>query len=525
MSLAVAARLARRELRGGLRGFRIFLACLALGVAAIAAVGSVRASLEAGLARDGAALLGGNAELTFTYRFATEDERSWMARTAEAVSEIVDFRSMAVVDGADAPERALTQVKAVDSAYPLIGQVALEPAMPLAEALAGRDGLPGGVMERVLADRLGLTPGDRFRLGTQTFVLSAILAREPDNGSAGFTLGPRTIVATPALAGSGLIAPGTLYSTRYRLHLAPGTDVAALERAAKERFSDNGMRWRDARNGAPGVRRFVERMGAFLVLVGLSGLAVGGVGISAAVRAYLASKTEVIATLRTLGAERATIFQTYFLQIGLLSVLGIAIGLGLGGLAPLVLAPLIEARLPVPAVFALYPRPLAEAALYGLLTAFIFTLWPLARTEEVRAATLFREALGGARLLPRARYLLATAAGLALLLGLALITAPPRPPAARPAADPAEPAAPPPTTAEVLAIVERRCASCHAATPTQPGFAVAPLGITLESEAELLTHRQRVYLSVAARSMPLGNITGMTPAERRDVINWHLNTE
>ncbi|TMV11891.1 ABC transporter permease [Arenibacterium halophilum] len=420
MSTANALRLARRELRGGLRGFRIFLACLALGVAAIAAVGSIRASIEAGLVREGAALLGGDAEMEFTYRFADQAERDWMQANALRVSEIVDFRSMAVVNRDGTTERGLTQVKAVDTAYPLVGTMALTPDMPLDTALAGTGDTPGAVMEQVLADRLGLSPGDRFALGTQDFTLSAIIVREPDNASAGFGLGPRTLVATPALSQSGLLGPGSLYSTKYRLDLPPGTDLAALSDSAREMFRDNGMRWRDSRNGAPGVARFVERLGAFLVLVGLSGLAVGGVGVAAAVRAYLGSKTGVIAILRTVGADRATIFQTYFFQIAALSVLGIAIGLILGGGVPLLLAPVIGSQLPIPAVFAIYPAPLAEAAIYGLLTAFVFTLWPLARTEEVRAATLFRDALSSARALPPLRYLVAVGLGLALLVGLAM---------------------------------------------------------------------------------------------------------
>ena len=419
MSWPVAARLARRELRGGLRGFRIFLACLALGVAAIAAVGSVRAAIEAGLAAEGAVLLGGDAEAEFTYRFATEEERAWMARVAERVSEVTDFRSMAVVERGGETERGLTQVKSVDDAYPLSGSVALAPEMPLDAALDGDGTRPGAVMERVLADRLGLAPGDVFRLGTQDFVLSALLEREPDAAADGFGLGPRTLVRTEALADSGLLAPGTLFSTKYRMDLPPGADVDAVAAEARARFEESGLRWRDARNGAPGIAAFVDRLGAFLVLVGLSGLAVGGIGVSAAVRAYLAGKTGVIATLRTLGADRATVFRTYFLQIGALALLGIAIGLALGGLLPLALAPLIEARLPVPARFQLFPGPLAEAALYGALTALVFTLWPLARTEEVRAATLFRDALEGARLLPAWRYVAATLGLVALLVGLA----------------------------------------------------------------------------------------------------------
>lgn len=419
MSLPLAFRFARRELRGGLRGFGIFLACLTLGVAAIAAVGSVRSAIEAGLAREGAALLGGDAEMRFTYRFASDEERAWMTATAAAVSQVVDFRSMAVVERNGETERGLTQVKAVDDVYPLVGIPRLDPDMSLATALAGENGLPGGVMAKVLIDRLGLAPGDIFRLGTQDFVLMAELVHEPDGAADGFRLGPRTLVATDALIRSGLLAPGTLYSTKYRLDLPPDTDLETVAAAARSRFQGSGLRWTDSRNGAPGVAEFVDRLGSFLVLVGLSGLAVGGVGVSAAVRAYLVRKTSVIATLRTLGADRATIFQTYFLQIGILSLVGIALGLTLGALAPVLLAPLIESRLPIPAAFAVYPAPLAEAGVYGLLTAFIFTLWPLARTEDVRAATLFRDALATARLLPSLRYLVALALGVVVLVGLA----------------------------------------------------------------------------------------------------------
>ncbi len=421
MSLANAARIARRELRGGLSGFRVFLACLALGVAAIAAVGSVRQSIELGLQREGAALLGGDAEIELTYRFADDAERTWMEGVATQVSEIVDFRSMAVVARGDAVERGLTQIKGVDAAYPIYGAVVLEPPMPLALALDGRGDLPGAVMDPVLTGRLGLGIDDTFRLGEQDFVLMAELEREPDGAGGGFSLGPRTIVRTADLAASGLLEPGTLFETEYRLRLPPGTDLDALKDRAGAELSQAGLRWRDSRNGAPGVAEFVDRLGAFLVLVGLAGLAVGGVGVSAAVRAYLDEKVGVIATLKTLGAETRTIFLAYALQIGALTVLGVFLGLVLGAVAPLALAPLIEAKLPLPAVFRLHVGPLAEAALYGLLAAALFTLWPLARTESVRAAALFRGAVGQGRLWPRWPYLAAMAAIFAVLITLAAV--------------------------------------------------------------------------------------------------------
>ena len=419
-TLKLAWTFAKRELRGGLRGFRIFLACLALGVAAIAAVGTVRASIQAGLEQNGAALLGGDAVVRFTYRFADDDERAWLDSIAERVSETTDFRSMIVVER-DTIERGLTQVQAVDDLYPLIGETVLDPPMPLSQAFAGTEQTPGGVMERVLADRLGLTAGDTFNLGATTFTLSAILVSYPDNSGGGFGLGPRSLVFLDDLKDSGLLATGTLMESNYRLDLPDGTDLQDLEDQSESLFRDSGLRWRDARAGAPGVARFVDRIGAFLILVGLSGLAVGGVGVSAAVRSYLQGKAPVIATLKTLGATRATIFLTYFLQIGVLTIAGVTIGLILGAAIPLAFAPIIEARLPIPADFTLHAAPLFEAAIYGVLAALIFTLWPLARTEDIKAATLFRDAFGAGRMFPALKYLIATAVLFAILIGTAIL--------------------------------------------------------------------------------------------------------
>ncbi len=396
MTLPVAFRFARRELRGGFRGFAVFLACLTLGVAAIAAVGTVRGGINRALVEQGAVLMGGDAQMSFTYRFASDSERAFMATNAATVSEIVDFRSMAVKGDGTEAERALTQVKAVDGAYPLTGRLMLTPEMSPAEAFAVADGTPGAAMDPVLADRLGLKPGDLFKLGRQSFHLSALIAREPDGATAGFTLGPRTIVRTTDLAGSGLLEPGSLFDTRYRLLLPPGADLGAFGKLAVETLRDSGMRWQDARHGAPGMERFANRMSSFLVLVGLAGLAVGGVGIASAVRSYLDGKVETIAALKALGAEGRVIFATYLIQVAMLTAVGVILGLLLGASLPMLAAPLIADQLPIPLTIGLDGRALAEAALYGTLTALLFALWPLARTRAVRAAALFRD-LGAER--------------------------------------------------------------------------------------------------------------------------------
>ena len=422
MSPALALRFALREMRGGLRGFRVFLACLALGVAAVAAVGSVKTAIERGLADQGRVILGGDAELELVYRRADAEEMAMARAAAAEVAEIVDFRSMLVAPSrlTGETERGLTQVKAVDGAYPLYGAVELEPATPLEDALALRDGRWGVVVDPLLIETMGLEIGDTVRLGTAEYELRAALTVEPDGVGGGFGLGPRTIVLIDGLADSGLLSEGSFFESELKLKLPPDADLDALKAQFEADGEAFGWRWRDRRNGAPGVRRFVERIAAFLILVGLAALAVGGVGVSSAVRAYLAEKTETIATLKTIGATGGGIFMVYLFQIGLLTALGVALGLLLGAGLPALIGPAFADMLPVPALFAFYAAPTAEAAIYGALTAFLFALWPLARAQEVRAAALFRDIAAPARAMPRPIHLVAIAAVLAALIAAAL---------------------------------------------------------------------------------------------------------
>lgn len=411
MSLALATRIARRELRGGLRGFAVFLACLALGVAAIAGVGMVRTGIQSGLTEQGATLLGGDAQVQLTYRYATDDELTYLRGISTEISEVVDFRSMAVAGDS----RILVAVKAVDDAYPLLGSVQMEGAENLPAAFAMQNGAAGAVIDGVLADQMGLAIGDRFKLGETEFRLAARLNAEPDSATSGFAIAPRVLLRRADLANSGLLGPGTLFDSQYRMILTPGHDLDAIKAQTEARYRDQGMRWQDSRRPSPSVSRFVDRMGDFLVLVGLAGLAVGGVGVAAAVRSYLEAKISTIATLRTLGATGGLIFQTYFIQIALLAGVGVLLGLAIGVGLPLLFAPVIQAALPFPADITFAPRPVIEAAFYGLTSAFLFALWPLARSEGVRAASLYRGGVAGGRIRPR--YLLAMAALTVVLVG------------------------------------------------------------------------------------------------------------
>ena len=160
--LPMAVRLARRELRGGLKGFRIFLACLALGVATIAGIGSIAEALVAGLEGDGRVLLGGDVSLRVIHRPISKEQKDWLSSRA-AVSEVTSMRSMA--HRADGAKRTLIYLKAVDNLYPLYGDLVLDRGEPAAQLFAEKNGVWGALVEPGILERLGLATGDRVRVG------------------------------------------------------------------------------------------------------------------------------------------------------------------------------------------------------------------------------------------------------------------------------------------------------------------------------------------------------------------------
>ena len=412
MRWAIPIRLARRELRGGLGGFRIFLACLTLGVAAIATVQSVSSGVMQGLRNDGQAILGGDIAIRRIYRPAEGPELAHLLATAE-LSASAEMRVMARSGAADASEAdfknaTLVELKAVDGAYPLYGELRLVGGGTLADALAERDGVWGTVIEENLLARLSVGIGDRIAVGDVSLEVRAVIEHEPDRVAGGFSLGPRVMVTPEALAASGLVREGSQIQHHMKLRLAPGGDVAAYVADLRERFPDAGWRIRDYTDAAPSLERMVRRLTQFLTLVGLTALLVGGVGVGNAVKSYLDSRIATIATLKCLGGSGRLVFQTYLAQITVLSAVGIVLGLAIGAAAPMVVNGIVSDLLSVNARVGLYPLALATATAFGVLTALTFSLWPLARAREISAADLFRDVVAPSHRWPRAPFVIAT---------------------------------------------------------------------------------------------------------------------
>ena len=426
---AIALRLAARELRHGLRGFGVFLACLALGVAAIAGVLSTTSSIVTGLRADGREVLGGDIALRAVYRDLNEQERAHVERTAASMTHFAEMRTMARLP--DAGSGVLVELKAVDGRYPLFGVLEAErddgSALPIASALARRADAWGTLVDPALIDRLGLGEGSSLVVGGMELEVRGVLRREPDRAGSGGPFGfwPRVMIGEGALAESGLLREGSLVYHQYALRLPEGAQANESAAELSARLRDGGWQVRTYEDAAPGIQRMVERLGSFLSLVGLTALLVGGVGVGNAVRAWLDTRLGVIATLKCIGASRPLVFSMYLTQLMVLASAGVLAGLALGALAPVAVARAISPLLPTPIALGIYPEALGLSALFGLLTALTFTLWPLSRAQETPAVALFRGVGTGAR--PgRPGHLAAALAGGAALAILAVWSAPDR---------------------------------------------------------------------------------------------------
>ena len=390
--MSLAFRLARREMRSGLGGFRLFIACLALGVAAIAGILSFSRAVEEGLRADAREILGGDVAISLLYREATPEQIAFMKSQGQFVRWI-DSRAMARPTKSDG-RPTLVQLKAVEPAYPLYGTLELKGGGSLGDALAKRDGIWGAVVEESALKRMNLAPGDRVRVGDVTVEIRGIIAREPDLGLNAFaSLGPRLMIPFEAVTESGLIQPGSLLNWEYRLRLPSGRSDVATITALKSRFPDVGWRVRGLAEAGGGIRFWLDRLTQFIGLIGLASLLVGGVGVGNAISSFLAGRLRTIAIMKCLGAPERLVMSTYLIQLSALALLGVLIGLAIGAALPFLAQSLIAEVLPVRARVALYAEPLAIAGAFGLLVSLMFTLMPLMRARRVPAATLMRGAV------------------------------------------------------------------------------------------------------------------------------------
>jgi putative ABC transport system permease protein len=414
----LAARWLIRETRGW--GFRLvfFVACLAVGVAAVVAVAALSEGVRSAVRGQARELLA--ADLVVRGRQpAPPAVQELLAATAGLeLSGIKEMASMAAVPTAkgDPGASTLVQLKAVEPGYPFHGRLLTEPALPLFDLLDAGSALAAPE----LLTRLELEPGDGVLVGGQRFRIAGVLLDEPDRAFGGFGLGPRLLVTQEGLARTPLEGYGSRITHRTLVRMA-GENAQDLDALAEDlRTALGGSEIHEVetwRQGSPALQDGLVNAERFLGLVALLSLLVGGLGVARTIQAWLATRLRDIAVLKCLGVRPREVVGLHLVQVAFLALVGSAVGvvfgLALASAAPVLLAEL----LPVESVVVLQPAAVAEGLGLGIGVALLFALAPLLELRRLPPARVLRADAAP----PPPSRLARLATGLVVVAGLAVL--------------------------------------------------------------------------------------------------------
>ncbi|HEV7672208.1 MAG TPA: FtsX-like permease family protein [Thermoanaerobaculia bacterium] len=386
-----------RESRGALGRFTFFVACLAVGVAAVVAIAGLAAGLDSGIRSEARQLLA--ADLAIESRRALPEGFDLLsllpagARTA-AVREMVTVVAALPQNGK--PGRSqLVEMKAVEPGYPFYGKLAVLPARPLAALLAP----DAAVVAPELIGALGLrhSPHDRaldFRIGTADFHVAGLVSSEPDRVGIGTAFGPRVFLSMAGLERAGLIAKGSRVSYKTLIALPAGVSADRLEKIADQLRAalpaNEAYRVETFRQAQPQLRESFAQVGRFLGLVALLSLFVGGIGVAQSVRAWLAGRLDAIAILKCLGLRPREVLALYLGQTALLGLIGSLIGILLGVAIQAAIPHLFGDLIPAALIRPWQPGVLLRGLGLGVGVALLFSLPPLAGLLRVPPSRVLR---------------------------------------------------------------------------------------------------------------------------------------
>ena len=288
------------------------------------------------MGREGRVILGGDASFSLIHRRLSADEQRFLEAHG-SLSTVATVRGMARAASGDA---ALIEIKAVEPAWPRIGQAVFAPPMSLEDALGERDGVFGAAVEEALLARLNLKLGDVIRIGEASFALRTVLVSEPDRLATGVGLGPRALISQAGLDATKLVQPGSLvrWTTRVAMD-GPGgapdnSAVQAFMVEAKRAFPQAGWDARSRLSISPDFSRDVDRFAEFLTLAGLLSLVVGGVGVANAAQGFVERKRATLVILKAIGATGSGVVTLALVEFMIVALIGALLGAALGSAIP-----------------------------------------------------------------------------------------------------------------------------------------------------------------------------------------------
>lgn len=429
----------RRDWRSG--SMRFLLVSVVLAVTALSAVAFFADRIEAGLTRDAAQLIGGDAVVVADQPVPAAFADAAKQRGLRQTSTVV-LASMARAPDDKGGDSKLVALKAVDVAYPLRGKLKLGAVQRDGTVKSDREAPVGGPdlgtawVDAGVLLALNLQLGDSVWLGEKLFRLAAVIATEPDRGAGFMSFAPRVMIRASDLAGTDLVQPASRVTYRllvagparpqdagYRSQVALSGDrkveVDQFVAEATKRSADvRGVRVETMDQGRPEMRSTLDRAGLFLRLVALLAGLLSAVAVAMVARDFAQNRLDDCALMRVLGVPQGLMARIYAIEFLLVGLVASAIGLVLGWFCHQVfvalLADLVAVALPPPGW-----RPFAVGTGVGILLTLGFGLPSVLQLAQVPPLRVMRRDLGALKPLS----MLAWGAGLISLAALLFLVA------------------------------------------------------------------------------------------------------
>lgn len=383
----ISLTLAKRELRGGLGGLRLLILTLILGIGSIAGVVSLTHAIKQGLQENARDILGGDVVLSLVHTAATPEQREILKQLG-TISERLEWRSLALNNANN--RQQLVEINGIDTAYPLFGSIITNPATAFPFSASAPDTPIPFIAPKELTKSLALETGDIVQIAGVDFILAGVITEQSGAISAN-PFGIPIFAPLHRLTTLEALQTGSLIRYYYALKLAENLTLTETYAFLKEHTPDAGWTMRDYRDASPSIRRFVEQIESFLILLALATVATGGLGIRNALHAYLQNKATTIATLKCLGGTSQQIFHLYLWIIAIVGGLSLLVGLGIGGSIPWLIKTFAAEYLPIPLATNIPFLPLLPVFSAGIFLLLLASWIPLLHASLTKSALLFQE--------------------------------------------------------------------------------------------------------------------------------------
>ncbi|MGE0103701.1 MAG: ABC transporter permease [Blastocatellales bacterium] len=418
--MSFVIRMAWREIRSSWRRLLFFFLCIAIGVGSIVSLRSIVQNLKDSIGRESKALLTADLQVATNAPWSEETlkvlENYYSKPGVEAHTRLIETATM-LRSGADATSRPkMVELKAVEAPFPFYGEMLLAGGGRYSHDLLKGQGI---LVKDSLLTMLGLKVGDQVRIGKLEFTIRGVIDKEPGNTMNAFSLGPRVIIDYDDAVKAGLTTFGSRVRYRVLFKTKDGSMDTLLAGLEKDLKPQRLVSVRSFRYSQDRLSESLTRVEDYLSLIGLVILVLGGIGISSVTRVFVQQKMKTIAILKCIGGRNASVLGTYMLQVMFLGLIGSLLGLLLAELASIFLPRYFAGRLPFDLQFGLTLQAVLQGLGVGMLVALLFSLIPLLEIRQIKPNQVLRSSPDVRRFRFDWTRVIAGAAVIAGLLGLA----------------------------------------------------------------------------------------------------------